>query len=72
MFDVVELFKTMAENSNLKTVSERNDGGYIGKDGLIYCGKCHSPRQCKTELLESLHSVNSLVQHLVYTKVIKM
>lgn len=55
MFDVVELFKTMAENSNLKTVSERNDGDYIGKDGLIYCGRCHSPRQCKTELLGKIY-----------------
>lgn len=22
------------------------DGDYMGKDGLLYCGKCHTPKQC--------------------------
>lgn len=24
------------------------DGDYI-KDGLLYCGKCHTPKQCEVE-----------------------
>ena len=23
-------------------------GDYTGEDGLLYCGKCHTPRQCRT------------------------
>jgi DNA replication protein DnaC len=50
MNGVIELFQIMAENSNLKVLSERTDSDYIGKDGLLYCGKCNSPRQCITKL----------------------
>lgn len=24
----------------------REDGDYIGENGLLYCGKCHTPKQC--------------------------
>ena len=24
---------------------ELEDGDYIGQDGLVYCGKCHTPKQ---------------------------
>ena len=30
-----------------------NDGDYE-KDGLIYCGKCHTPKQCAVEILGAL------------------
>lgn len=26
------------------------DGDYIGDDGLMYCGKCHTPKQCRIEI----------------------
>lgn len=52
MFDVIELFKTMAETSNLKVIAEQTDDDYIGEDGLIYCGKCNTPRQCKTQFCD--------------------
>ena len=25
--------------------TEQNEGDYIGKDGLLYCGKCHTPKE---------------------------
>lgn len=25
---------------------EISEGDYIGEDGLLYCGKCHTPKQC--------------------------
>lgn len=26
-------------------------GDYIGDDGLLYCGKCHTPKQCRVTIL---------------------
>ena len=26
-----------------------NEGDYIGEDGLLYCGKCHTPKQCRLQ-----------------------
>lgn len=34
-------------NENIKT----NDGDYIGEDGLWYCGKCHTRKQARVEIL---------------------
>lgn len=31
----------------------QNDGDYL-KDGLLYCGKCHTPKQCRIEMLDSI------------------
>lgn len=33
---------------NIAELSQQNmeDGDYIGEDGLLYCGKCHTPKQC--------------------------
>ncbi|MDO5416465.1 MAG: ATP-binding protein [Lachnospiraceae bacterium] len=28
---------------------ELQEGEYVGTDGLIYCGKCHTPVQCKVD-----------------------
>lgn len=54
MFDAIELFKTIAETSNLRVLAERDEKDYIGEGGLLYCGKCHTPRQCKTELRDKV------------------
>lgn len=35
---------SQAANSNMK-----NDEDYTGADGLLYCGKCHTPKQCRVE-----------------------
>lgn len=41
---------------NLDGIMERaahsnapNTGDYTGQDGLLYCGKCHTPKQCRIE-----------------------
>ena len=41
---------------NLDGIMERaahsnapNTGDYMGQDGLLYCGKCHTPKQCRIE-----------------------
>lgn len=31
--------------------AERRDDDYIGQDGLLYCGKCHTPRQTRQKIL---------------------
>ena len=28
-----------------KETNAREDGDYIGEDGLLYCGKCHTPKE---------------------------
>ena len=28
------------------------DDDYPGEDGLLYCGKCHTPKQCRVTMLE--------------------
>lgn len=28
---------------------------YIGEDGLLYCGKCHTQKQCEIEVLGQIH-----------------
>jgi len=35
------MLEKMADKRELK------DGEYVGEDGLIYCGKCHTPVQCR-------------------------
>lgn len=35
MFDAIELFKTIAETSNLRVLAERNEEDYIGENGLL-------------------------------------
>lgn len=33
-----------------KSANPVNSGDYFGDDGLLYCGKCHTPKQCKISL----------------------
>lgn len=39
----------------------QNDGDYL-KDGLLYCGKCHTPKQCRIEMLDSVRTPMCLCQ----------
>lgn len=32
-----------------------NEGDYIGEDGLLYCGKCHTRKQAKVSFIEGRH-----------------
>lgn len=43
-----EISKTVSDCMNGLIPSgspELEDGDYIGQDGLVYCGKCHTPKQ---------------------------
>lgn len=39
------IFRAIAANS-MRNI-RRNDGDYIGEDGLLYCGKCHTRKQTR-------------------------
>lgn len=43
--DIPEFFHILAIRA--EAASERKDGDYIGKDGLLYCGKCNTAKQCR-------------------------
>lgn len=38
---------------NAEKNNPREAGDYIGKDGLLYCGKCKTPRQCRVTWADS-------------------
>lgn len=44
-----------AEKANAK-----QDGDYVGDDGLVYCGKCNTPKQCKVVLFDKERTVYCL------------
>lgn len=35
--------------ANAQKANPREAGDYIGADGLLYCGKCNTPRQCRVK-----------------------
>ena len=37
---------------NAEKANQPHEGDYIGEDGLLYCGKCHTPKQCRIVLPE--------------------
>lgn len=39
------ILDTMIRNS--KENSQHNEGDYLNEDGLLMCGKCHTPKQCR-------------------------
>lgn len=47
------LFKTFEEE-------EPRENEYRGEDGLLYCGKCNTPVQCKTSFLNEEHIVRCM------------
>ncbi len=55
----MEMQKTLDE---LKTRSqgEAGAGDYIGADGLLYCGRCHTPRQMRLEFMGKADNVGVL------------
>ena len=46
MFD--EIVNNIANNAERANAVEQGD--YIGDDGLLYCGKCNTRKQCRVEL----------------------
>lgn len=45
--DTLEGIVARAERAN-----RRENGDYIGADGLLYCGKCRTPRQCRMQWID--------------------
>ena len=43
--------------SRLETETAPKEGEYLGDDGLLYCGKCHTPVQCRKEILGKLRTL---------------
>lgn len=39
------IIETMARNASQN--SHREEGDYLNEDGLLMCGKCHTPKQCR-------------------------
>lgn len=44
--DFVKTLSDISDNSNIKHA----EGDYVGENGLLYCGKCNSPKQCEIRL----------------------
>ena len=43
--------------SKLETDSRPKEGEYLGEDGLLYCGNCHTPVQCRKEFLGKMRTL---------------
>ena len=43
--------------SKLETESKPKEGEYLGEDGLLYCGNCHTPVQCRKEFLGKMRTL---------------
>ena len=43
--------------SKLETESMPKEGEYLGEDGLLYCGNCHTPVQCRKEFLGKMRTL---------------
>ena len=51
-----DIAKKAAENNAIQ------EGDYIGDDGLLYCGNCNTPKQCRVELFGKERIVYCLCQ----------
>ena len=38
-------------SKNFTVALNEENGDYYGSDGLVYCGKCRTPKQCRVEIL---------------------
>lgn len=46
---MIDVMNNIIKNQENNTVIHSDD--YIGDNGLMYCGKCHTPKQCKISFL---------------------
>ena len=49
MNEIKQIVETVAETNNDGTIVTEAD--YISDDGLVYCGKCHTPKQCRVKIM---------------------
>lgn len=44
----MQFMRNLVERSEIAI--QQNEGDYINEEGLLICGKCHTPKQCKIEV----------------------
>ena len=47
VYDIYSIIQSMAKNFQ---AANMDDGDYLGEDGLLVCGKCHTPKQYRLQL----------------------
>ena len=47
VYDIFSIIQSMAKNFQAVNT---DDGDYIGEDGLLVCGKCHTPKQYRLQI----------------------
>jgi DNA replication protein DnaC len=45
MNELADVFESIAKVA--MEANKAEEGDYVGEDGLLYCGKCHTPKQCR-------------------------
>ena len=58
------LFETVIDQI-VAAAPPMKSGDYVGEDGLVYCGKCHTRRQKKIELLGEMRTVPGMCQCMI-------
>lgn len=58
------LFETVIDQI-VAAAPPMKSGDYVGEDGLVYCGKCHTRRQKKIELLGEMRTVPVMCQCMI-------
>ncbi len=58
--NIKEFVEKMANDSAIAIPIE--DGDYMGADGLMYCGKCHTRKQSRVQLFGNERTVNCLCE----------
>lgn len=58
------LFETVIDQI-VAAAPPMKSGDYVGEDGLVYCGKCHTRRQKKIELLGEMWTVPVMCQCMI-------
>ena len=51
---MTEAFDALEEKARQEI--PKNEGDYTGDDGLLYCGKCQTPKQCRIDVLGKIRT----------------
>ncbi|MCD7891866.1 MAG: hypothetical protein LUG26_09095 [Ruminococcus sp.] len=42
---LASIFRTLSENAEKNLIENQNADDFVSDDGLLYCGKCGTPKQ---------------------------
>ena len=58
------IYQTVIKNivNAKKAAHHQEEGDYVGKDGYLYCGKCHTRKQYEFTIGDEVHRVPSMCQ----------